>query len=631
MAAVSSLGQAHAATQDAQKPLPHPISQKVRSALQSNWPLYAYSALQQEIRDLQPGELKRLFDAVILDISPKEMDRLAELIPLESVENAIRTQYPQHISALQSAKALFQDAKYFLDVTGAKISPTIRTRLAGIFHALIGILESILSAFGIADFFKPSDSAVHSEFKGQKIMMLLSLFTMLSTVLLPIVGAEMVSTIIGGTLLVISTLSILYPYIKPASSKLPRAENWSQQFREGNLPVSAGRKKTLDEIARTLIASKLAKTHVMMIGKTGIGKTETAKAFVEAVERGDYPELKDKEIHYINTAELLGSTEMFSNGNKILSQISDAMGRHREHYILIFDEIHIACQKKENSVLSEQLKTLLDSGKENFPYVIGITTEEEFLREIYVNNAAFARRFKCVALENTEDAETMKILSNAFLRQAPKVFLEPNALQTLLQKTKEGRKKTSAQPANSLKILSQCIKRIESPQRSSLEARVEKLRSQVQAFRSQRAVGQGNGLSLYSNEAEGVQLENTLRQLEAAFIEQQKELAALSHDRSRLAEVKETVFQSVVRTASLGANVLTSNDKKQLNRMLLQSHCLAPMLEAKIRTAASKLGVKIILDSTLIDEVIAEEIANDRKAEAAVQRGREQLSARAAG
>lgn len=627
--AVNNFSETRTLSRDVQNPSIDELSRKIVKATQSCLPCLHYASLQRDLRQLKPEQLNQLLKTVILDVNEQGMDTLAQLLPLQPLQDAIRTEYPLHISALQSAKEMFQKAQYFIHTTESKISPTLCTRLSGIFRSIISILESLLNAFGIADFFKPADNAIASEFKAQKILMLLTLFTTMSTILIPLLGAEMASIILGGTLLTISALSIIYPYIKPASAKLPRAENWSQQYREGNLLTSGGRKATLDEIAKTLISSKLAKTHVMMIGKTGIGKTETAKAFVEAVERGDYPELKGKEIHYFNTAELLGSTEMFSNANKILSQISEAMGKHRENYILIFDEIHMACQKKENSVLSEQLKTLLDAGKENFPYVIGITTEEEFLREIYVNNAAFARRFKCIALENTDDVETIKILNNVFLKQAPTAFLAPDALQTLLQKTKMGLGQEAAQPGSSLKILSQCIKRIETPKKSTLAARIEKLRNQLQAIHSEAAVGHGNGIPLYSKPSNESQIQEKLQKLEIQFAKEQEELTRLQQDRVRLAKVKTDTYKSVLRVARTASTTLSNSDQKQCKAFLLQSHFLAPLLEKRIRTAAEKHGLKITLDADLIDEVITEEALHRQKAQAAVERGKAQISSRA--
>lgn len=605
------------------------LSQKVLQTVRSRWFVWGNSALQNEISSLPPTDLKRLVDHIILDIHLDEIDRLAEMLPLEVVQEAIRTEYPQHVNALETAKAMFHEAKYFVEITQHKISPGLRTRLVAIFNSLISILESVLKAFGIADFFKAPENATDSEFKAQKIMMLLGLFSMISTLLIPLTGAQLGGMILGSTFLSIAILSLIYPHFKPASSTLPRAKNWSQEFREGTLFAADGRKSTLDEIAHTLIVSKTAKTHVMLIGKTGVGKTETAKAFVQAVERGDYPELQGKEIHYINTAELLLPTEMFSNGNKIFSQISEAMGRQRENYILIFDEIHMACQTHESVALSEQLKTLLDPGRENFPYVIGITTEEEYFSKIYVNNAAFARRFKRIAIENTEDQETLTILGDFLLKQAPAAILKQGTLQHILNETKDKFGGKAPQPATSLKILSQSINRIAGSQRSPSEIEREKIETGIQAIYSRNAIEQGKGLLPYGRKTEEIlALEEKLRTLEIALAAEKEALDRLDQDRKRLGEVKAATYKAALKIGNITRP--STKETTLLNAFLLQSHFMATKLEARIQAEGERLKVKTVIDPELIDQVITEEIENDKKAQEAVNRGKAQIEARSA-
>ncbi len=590
------------------------LAEKVLLAVHATKPL----SLQREIEALTPQQLKDLLDEIVLDLQPKELDRLAAMIPLETLEAAVRAQYPEHVNALQTAKEMLQEAKYYLATTECKASPTLKAHLASILNALISILESFLTAFGIANFFKAPENAMDAEFKSQKIMMLLSLFAMLSGILLPLLGPTFGASVIGGVLLSLSALSLIYPFFKPQASRLPMGENWTGQLQQGTLFVVDGRKKTLDEIARALIAGKQTKTHAMLLGKTGIGKTATARAFVQAVERGDYPELLGKQIFYFNTADLFGGTEMFSYANKIFAQISEAMGRHRENFILIFDEIHMACQKTEQGALSDQLKTFLDPGVDNFPYVIGITTEEEYYQEIYANNAAFARRFQRIVIENTDELETVKILSNAFLKQSPATLLEPNALRTLLRKTKEAFGETLQQPATSLKILSQCINRTTATQASVLEKRVEEIRDRIQALYAQDA-----GQLPYGRKKLAPALEAKLGELEAELNAARKSLERLFKNRDRLLEIKRAALKKVVDTENSTA------DAQQLNAFLLQSHFQARLLEDKIRREANRLNIKITIDSPLIEAVIAETQESERRVQEAVARGREQIAIRA--
>ena len=567
---------------------------------------------------LNGDELKRLLDEIALDLKPKELERLADMIPMQTLAAAVRVEYPEHESALQTAKNMFQEAKYYLATTESQLSLTWKAHLTSILNSLIAILESFLGAFGIADFFKPPETSLDSDFKGQKIMLLLTLFTLLSTILMPLLGPTLGSKVIGGALLTLASTSLIYPLVKPQATKLLRGENLSEQHEQGELFAIEGRKETLDEMARTLLVS-----HVMLLGHTGIGKTATVKAFVQAVARGDYPELQGKQIFYFNTADLLSPTEMYSNANKIFAQISEAMGRHRDNFVLIFDEIHMACQKRNDGALSEQLKTFLDPGNEKFPHVIGITTEEEYYREIYAHNAAFARRFKRIVIENTDDQETLKILSNAHLKQSPATLLEPDTLQTLLAKTKQAFA-AAAQPATSLKILSQCINRTASSQRSPLEKRVDEIRGRLQSI-----YAQGAGRLPYGRPNEAPVLEAELGRIEEELREAKENIKKLFEDRDRLLEIKKDAMKKILNAENLTPETMTQQKKIQLNVFSLQNHFQARLLEKKIREKAEALNVKVAIDPDLIDEVIAEEIENEQRVREAVERAREQIDARA--
>lgn len=590
------------------------------SLVNRNFFPYKTDSLNCKFDKLSIDELATLLEEITPKMSEGEMERLATTLPLDKLQETVRSRYPEHKDALTCAKQMLQGAKYDLAVLET-LSPAIKIKLFSILEAMLGGLESVINAFGVADFFRQPENHIDAEFKAQKIMMLLAMFTTVSTILLPLLGPTLGASMIGGTLLGIAALSLIYPHVKPAPIILPRGENWSRLFRQGNLTPTGGRKETLDAIARALSESTgQTKTHVMLIGKSGVGKTETVKGLVQAIERGDYPDLKGKEVVYFNTADLLGGTEMFSTANKILSQINKSIGNHRDKFILVFDEIHMACKQNEQGALSEQLKTLLDPGKEKFPYCIGITTEEEYFREIYSNNAAFARRFKRIVITDTEDAETVKILQTAMIKQAPQTLLEETLLKTLLKKTKEAFPKSS-QPAASLKILSECIKRTNGG-RLPLEERVDALRNHLNHLYAEQA-----GSLPYSKKNDAEFLERDLKRLESALGIQKNQWSFLRKTQEKLAAVKKTILKRVVSMEHFVSNP-SVNEKQALGVFLLQSHFQVPALEKNIRKLASSLGMRAEITSQLVDTVIADELENERKAAEATARGQQDLRAR---
>lgn len=561
-----------------------------------------------------------------IDLS-EAVQRLSEIIPVKKLEEAIKLQYPDHQNAIETAKSLLKEARYYLEIIDEKNMP-FKAKLQKLIDTAITCLESVLTAFGVADFFKPLEHGVQASTKAQRVFALISLFGILTAALLPFLGATVSTPIVAAVILTIAALSLIYPHIKPIPHRMPKAINWSKLISQRKLPIAQINDKYLKRIAKALTTGKKVKTHPMLIGKSGVGKTETAKAFARAVENGEFPELKGKKVFYINSADLLNATAQ-DGANKDLQRISDVMGRHRKNIILVFDEIHVLCQAKHN-VIAEQLKTYLDASHEGFPYVVGITTDQEFYRDIYRTNAAFARRFKEITIENPQDDEVIEILKKILVQKIPSSLIDSEALVYLLQKTKEVFP-NEAQPAASIKILSQCIKLISENQGSELEAEMDQIRDGIEALNADNVIGQGNGLLPYNkkNREEIKNLEDQLKNLEEQFKDYQGEVAQLYKKRDSLKKIEKGAYKNIIKISNLSS--MGKNNQKLLNTYLFQSHFLAGAFETQIRQKAQRLNVKCTVDSTLIDQVIKIEIDNQAKVAQALEEGKKALNARAEG
>ena len=141
----------------------------------------------------------------------KFLDRLATLIPLKKMQEVTKENVND---ALKEAKAMFGGAKFYLQLNQERRSPTIRAQISSILDGMIAIIESVVTAFGIGEFLILRESDAHADFKSQKIIMLLSIFSMISAVILPIVGAATGGVIIGGIFLAVIALSAIWPFIK---------------------------------------------------------------------------------------------------------------------------------------------------------------------------------------------------------------------------------------------------------------------------------------------------------------------------------------------------------------------------------------------------------------------------------
>ena len=564
--------------------------------------------------------------------SEKSLNRLAETIPFKKLQDIIRVKHPKYIDALKEAKNLLKDAQTYLEMRNDQNTFSLTIKLRHVLNALSTCLESVIAAFGVADFFKPSETDLQTNTKIQRFFTFLSLFSVLTAALLPLLGAGVTAPIVGGVLLFMAVLSLVYPYIKPMPHRIQKLTNWTQLVQEGKLAVLQANKKYLDQMAQVLIGGKNAKikTHPMLIGPSGIGKTETVKAFVKAVENGDYPELKGKRFFYVNSADLLNAPGRQDGGSKELQRISEVMGRHRKNIVLIFDEIHILCQKK-NNVLGEQLKTILEDAHQGFPNVIGITTLQEFNRDIY-QNEAFERRFKKINIENPEDEDVERILGATLIQREPSALTDNHALAYLHKKTKEAFPK-GAQPATSIKILSQCIRQTSEAQKSEVKDKIDQTRKKMDHLIAKNINGKMSELSDDPENNEPIQaMEKSLNKLEQDFISYQTEIEQIYQTREKLGKVKRKVYENVIKISKF-TKKLSKREKKLINKNLLQKYFLASAMEKHIHEKSSKLNlkgmnVKAVINNSLIDEVIEAEKKNQQEVNQAVLQGKKDLDMR---
>jgi ATP-dependent Clp protease ATP-binding subunit ClpC len=321
-----------------------------------------------------------------------------------------------------------------------------------------------------------------------------------------------------------------------------------------------------------------------------VGKSLTAKALAQAIERGDYPELKGKTVFRFNMADLIDQqASLIGGSNKTLNQISDAMGHHRKDIFLVFDEIHMAC--KNNQKMADQLKLFLDEGGE-FPHVIGITTEEEYEKHVKENHA-FSLRFDRVAVASTSQEETLMVLKETLLKSRSKPLLsDEDVLQRIYQKSQQ---KEGPQPAEALKLLKKCIQRTEQTQRSPLEKKMTQLMQKLEGLYLQP----GLYLEKQALEKERVELKKQL-----LFEEQEKK--KLFQAKSTLDQAKSQMHQALLKTKCVvEGNVSPLQEQKQLQHFFLLNRILCPFLESYVQTKSKELGLKVVIDRELVEEVSA--------------------------
>ena len=512
------------------------------------------------------------------------LQRCADYIPIEMLQEASGVK-----DALQLATHMLRQANFYHNARGSP-SPTTQARLERVRDTLISTLDSLLAVFGVADFFKPSESAIHADFKFQKIMMLISLFTLLTATLLPMLGVTTGASIVGGIMLLIAALSVIWPRIRPSGSSLPSAENWSAQIQAGTLVPSSGRKGVTNEMYQAL----KGKSHLLLTGPSGIGKTQTAQAFTQRLVQGEFPELVGKKVFYFNAAELVSSADMFSQQNSVLKRIEEAMGSQRADYILIIDEVHVAFEKHENNPFGDKFKTFLDS----VPYVIGLTTDAEYAEHILtVKGTAGARRFDTkISIKSTEETDTEAILNHFLVRTAPDALVAPGALKGLIEKTNG-----NPQPLSAMAILNKCLTRATQTESTPTFIQSEEKRTQLELMTSQGIVLGAASLAEEEIFEQMELLEEELKSLEQMCAQEAAQMDALTLARKKLAGVREAKWKLIKEMETSGST------PGKLNQLMLLKSYLEPALEMRIKELGAQLKIPVVIDSALVDSVLEQE------------------------
>ncbi|WP_439819530.1 ATP-dependent Clp protease ATP-binding subunit [Weissella paramesenteroides] len=186
--------------------------------------------------------------------------------------------------------------------------------------------------------------------------------------------------------------------------------NLTEQARDGLLDSVIGRENEIQETAEIL--SRRTKNNPILVGDAGVGKTAIVEGLAQAIVNGKVPEaIRDKEIYSIDLSSLEAGTQYrgsFEENIKDLVKEVKAVG----NIILFFDEIHQIIGtgstggEDGGKGLADIIKPALSRGELT---VIGATTQDEY-RNTILKNAALARRFNDVVVNEPNAEDTLKIL-----------------------------------------------------------------------------------------------------------------------------------------------------------------------------------------------------------------------------
>jgi ATP-dependent Clp protease ATP-binding subunit ClpA len=227
--------------------------------------------------------------------------------------------------------------------------------------------------------------------------------------------------------------------------------NLTEEARKGTLPVTLASPEVISEMGNALSPLNRDAPSILLVGLSGVGKDAQLHAFVYAILQGQFPLLKDVEVHTTTASQL--SEPGGATGHYYFSRLQILerdVGVQTDRHVVFINEIHTLNPKKDQvdnrAQLGQQFKTILESGK---LHVIGATTLEEYEAHIKWDEA-LARRFRIIFC--TQSSDCVDILENTMAKKYPTVTVEKAAIELALQETDKTRPLV-AQPAKAKDVL----------------------------------------------------------------------------------------------------------------------------------------------------------------------------------
>ncbi len=502
-------------------------------------------------------------------------------------------------------KVLSSMAEYPLKAEESLVSQALKTEIRKQTPIILNILQNVLVTFELA--FNPASFIQERPDDKRYAEQLLTLYASLIT--LPLAIGKLLSPYIpavwqlclattGVVVAGLALLIIYYKWLKPRPKELDLFENLTAQT--GRMDPVQERDMEINQILKFLGSLKKDSSQVLIVGDSGVGKTEILKGVAQRIAQGGVPALKGVQLFYANTTKLLSDGGKKSSG-QIIEKTRDQIRGYENQTILALDEFHIAAQ---NETVRNNFKTLLDSEARPM-HCICLTTRKEYEQYI-AKDAALDRRFVKINVDKMTDDQTFNVLRAYINQSEPSIKFSNKAIRKIVQLTRTSQINISKQ------IVNQAIVKIKDIQSGKVESeRFEKLQQEWQTkFQNSKGIDTPNGQMIYT----GLNACNlTVQKMKERSTEIKQELTVLNGLKKQKDDYKKATWKLAAQIKMMPKEASTQSLKKLF---IFCKYYSIPILSNLFKEQLKSLKEKQIagkVDVEFVQEVFEEKMAEIAK------------------
>jgi Cdc6-like AAA superfamily ATPase len=532
-------------------------------------------------------------------------------------------------------------AKYHTSPPQSKVKKSfyleVKRSLSFVLNFIPNLISTFLIAFSLYDIGKDPQSAWEASAMLDvyyKFFMIPAALVVILKVFFPAVGLSVYAMAAGIIALAIVALVIYIKWFQPCPNNLPHCYNLTQDVELGYQSPVIGREKEIDRLVKMFSSlDNNTASHALLVGPTGVGKTEIVKGLAQRIIQGkkDIPKsLRNKKVFLINTASLVQGG-MFGYADQMKFLLNRIKG-HENEAIFFFDEFHVAAREKK---LADYLKQELNRGR---IHVIAATTTEEYQKCI-LPDEALDRRFEKIYVSDMDDVNVKEVLQSIVRETTKCVFVDDQMIDLIIQKTKEVMEQEKVVDDKVSEALDEIVQKTNEVAKRHqpwfsvqvLTSAMNKVASSIDshyippALTKKKSLLKSLKLALNADSSfrittkEGREKLKAIRTLEVEIARDEIELKVKRKQIEKFQTLRKEMQDRHHNLKKSAKNVLKGKKKqkeKGLKNFYWEYEYLIPQLSKVLDEVKSEINTedfKIVVDEELIDEVIQQLLDNGKK------------------